>query len=146
MRRRSLMGGREECRQQVENYPGAIFKKFGSMADATAYVTGAGGSTSSSSSPSKRKKISEEEDDEDVDVVYCDGACKGNGHEGSVAGIGVWWGAGDPRSVFASLALRLAHRKGTETSQNGVRVHRPTIVQNLSCVSSSRVASALNGA
>lgn len=30
-------------------------------------------------------------------VVYCDGACKGNGKVGSVAGIGVWWGHNDSR-------------------------------------------------
>lgn len=38
-------------------------------------------------------------DVQDDDVVYCDGACKGNGKEGSVAGLGVWWGYGDPRCV-----------------------------------------------
>ena len=37
------------------------------------------------------------EDEMDCDIVYCDGACKGNGQPGSVAGIGVWWGHGDPR-------------------------------------------------
>lgn len=36
------------------------------------------------------------------DVVYTDGACSGNGQLGSVAGIGVWWGADDPRYVFPS--------------------------------------------
>jgi len=25
-------------------------------------------------------------------VAYSDGACKGNGKPGSVAGVGVWWG------------------------------------------------------
>ncbi|KAF5368515.1 hypothetical protein D9758_002392 [Tetrapyrgos nigripes] len=32
-------------------------------------------------------------------VVYCDGACKGNGQPGSVAGVGVWWGYGDERNI-----------------------------------------------
>ncbi|KAF9225331.1 ribonuclease H-like protein [Gyrodon lividus] len=35
----------------------------------------------------------------DCDIVYCDGACKGNGQVGSVAGIGVWWDHGDPRNI-----------------------------------------------
>lgn len=30
-------------------------------------------------------------------IVYTDGACKGNGKVGSIAGIGVWWGWDDPR-------------------------------------------------
>ncbi|KAI8986838.1 ribonuclease H-like domain-containing protein [Trametes punicea] len=32
-------------------------------------------------------------------VVYCDGACRGNGRSGSVAGVGVWWGQDDPRNI-----------------------------------------------
>ncbi|THH08974.1 hypothetical protein EW145_g2335 [Phellinidium pouzarii] len=38
-------------------------------------------------------------DEEGCDVVYSDGACKGNGHVGCVAGIGVWWGHDDPRNI-----------------------------------------------
>ena len=32
-------------------------------------------------------------------VVYCDGACRGNGKTGSIAGVGVYWGEGDQRLV-----------------------------------------------
>ncbi|THV06488.1 hypothetical protein K435DRAFT_848971 [Dendrothele bispora CBS 962.96] len=32
-------------------------------------------------------------------VVYCDGACKGNGKPGSIAGVGVWWGHDDERNI-----------------------------------------------
>ncbi|OSD07896.1 ribonuclease H-like protein [Trametes coccinea BRFM310] len=32
-------------------------------------------------------------------IVYTDGACRGNGQDGSVAGIGVWWGNDDPRNL-----------------------------------------------
>ena len=39
---------------------------------------------------------------EDRRIVYCDGACKGNGQQGSVAGVGVYWGHGDPRPVSFS--------------------------------------------
>ncbi|KIO06924.1 hypothetical protein M404DRAFT_419467 [Pisolithus tinctorius Marx 270] len=38
-------------------------------------------------------------DEKEFDVVYCDGACKGNGATGSKAGIGVWWGHNDPRNL-----------------------------------------------
>lgn len=64
--------------------------------------------------PSKGKKrshndmevynsISETSESTEPLVVYSDGACKGNGKVGSVAGIGVWWGNNDPRSVLVSL-------------------------------------------
>lgn len=32
-------------------------------------------------------------------IVYCDGACRGNGKPGAVAGVGVWWGPGDVRNI-----------------------------------------------
>ncbi|KAI0635048.1 ribonuclease H-like domain-containing protein [Trametes polyzona] len=32
-------------------------------------------------------------------VVYSDGACRGNGRVGAVAGIGVWWAKDDPRNI-----------------------------------------------
>lgn len=32
-------------------------------------------------------------------VVYTDGACKGNGRQGAIAGVGVWWGHNDPRNI-----------------------------------------------
>jgi len=32
-------------------------------------------------------------------IVYSDGACKGNGKVGSVAGVGVWWGQSDERNL-----------------------------------------------
>ena len=37
------------------------------------------------------------QDESGWDVVYSDGACKGNGKIGSIAGVGVWWGRDDPR-------------------------------------------------
>ena len=45
----------------------------------------------------KRPRSPDIEDEGDWDVVYSDGACKGNGQVGSVAGVGVWWGPDDPR-------------------------------------------------
>ena len=40
------------------------------------------------------------QDESGWDVVYSDGACKGNGKVGSVAGVGVWWGDNDARYAF----------------------------------------------
>ena len=54
-------------------------------------------------SPTKNVKWIQRETSPDVanesiwNVAYSDGACKGNGQPGSVAGIGVWWGRDDPR-------------------------------------------------
>lgn len=51
-----------------------------------------------SKTQSKKRGLSPNvEDESGWDVVYSDGACKGNGKTGSVAGVGVWWGHDDPR-------------------------------------------------
>lgn len=51
-----------------------------------------------------RSPASDIEGESDWDVVYSDGACKGNGQVGSVAGVGVWWGPNDPRLAIFMLS------------------------------------------
>ncbi|KAI6043465.1 ribonuclease H-like domain-containing protein, partial [Pisolithus marmoratus] len=46
-----------------------------------------------------RSTLAPDAEAKEFDVVYCDGACKGNGQAGSIAGIGVWWGHNDPRNL-----------------------------------------------
>lgn len=57
--------------------------------------------TGVSISREKRRKRAEGQldvdDETQWDVVYCDGACKKNGTDSAVAGVGVWWGYGDIR-------------------------------------------------
>ena len=46
-----------------------------------------------------KRTIGEAENESGWDIVYSDGACKGNGKVDSVAGLGVWWGHHDARCV-----------------------------------------------
>ncbi|KAG1773988.1 ribonuclease H-like domain-containing protein [Suillus placidus] len=55
--------------------------------------------TSSTFRPSGAVVANVKEDEPGYDVVYSDGACKGNGQVGSVAGVGVWWGWNDSRNI-----------------------------------------------
>jgi hypothetical protein len=50
----------------------------------------------------KRAFDAEVEDTTGWDIVYSDGACKGNGKVGSFAGVGVWWGPKDKRLALFS--------------------------------------------
>ena len=89
---------REECQEQVHGFVGARYKKFKTEEEAQAYVAGVPIAPSWVHSPaSKSPAPGDVVDETGWDVVYCDGACKGNGMPGSVAGIGVWWGKNDPR-------------------------------------------------
>jgi len=102
---------RDECLQQTNGYAGAKFKKFANSTEAEHFVTfgnslKALGSTFSfdveGGNKGKKRALSLDVEDESVwDVVYSDGACKGNGKVGSVAGVGVWWGHNDPRFALA---------------------------------------------
>jgi len=53
--------------------------------------------SSSRAGPAPVKKF--ETDTREPLVVYCDGACKGNGGKNTFAGLGVWWGCDDSRNL-----------------------------------------------
>ncbi|KAJ7269356.1 ribonuclease H-like domain-containing protein [Mycena haematopus] len=103
--RRVSHRGRDECKSLVNGVGGAEYKSFPNRADAVAWQTGATATslakpTSASHDKGKKRTMPVEVDDESGwDVVYSDGACKGNGQLGSYAGIGVWWGEGDDRNI-----------------------------------------------
>jgi hypothetical protein len=136
---------RSECEAQVKNFQGALYKKFINYAEAESFANG-GSSTGSatpvspattavetaSPSPTKKRALSSDaENVEEWDVVFCDGACKGNGQEGSVAGIGVWWGGDDNRYVRLRMHS-LLDLESREISPNVALETRRIIVQSLS--------------
>ncbi|PPQ99538.1 hypothetical protein CVT24_005328 [Panaeolus cyanescens] len=97
----------DDCEAQVKGFLGAKYKKFLNRAEAEAFVAG-GGPAAPSAAPStsvaasknlQATKTPDEDDESGFIVVYTDGACKGNGKNGSVAGVGVWWGPNDPRNI-----------------------------------------------
>ncbi|KAJ7109830.1 ribonuclease H-like domain-containing protein [Mycena epipterygia] len=97
---------RAECEAQVKGFHDAKYKKFNSPSEAKAWIAGNGSPVKSSGTSSeaggsdnKGKKRMRVPDESIYDVVYSDGACKGNGQSGSVAGVGVWWGRDDPRNI-----------------------------------------------
>lgn len=55
----------------------------------------------------KRGLSPDVENEADWLVVYSDGACKGNGKLGSIAGVGVWWGPDDSRLARDCLYPRI---------------------------------------
>lgn len=102
---------RDECLEQTNGYAGAKFKKFANSTEAEHFVTFGNSlralapafsfDVAEGSKGKKRALSLDVEDELGWDVVYSDGACKGNGKVGSVAGVGVWWGHNDPRFALA---------------------------------------------
>ncbi|KAG2155701.1 ribonuclease H-like domain-containing protein [Suillus clintonianus] len=103
---------------QVKNFHGAIYKKLNTETEALAFIAGESSlkppsePSSSKVSPTTMSSVAStfrpmavvnvKEDEPGYDVVYSDGACKGNGQVGSVAGVGVWWGWNDSRREISS--------------------------------------------
>jgi ribonuclease HI len=110
----------------VKGFHGAVYKKLTTEMEAHAFMAGESPvrpsssglhsttvppavastsvlltSSSSVASHSFPAVASLEEDEDGCDVVYSDGACKGNGKVGSVAGLGVWWGWNDSRQEIS---------------------------------------------
>lgn len=103
---------REECQNQTEGYPNARYKRFTTQKAAEDFAHGTIISTplpsksDRNAAKGKKRAHAKIEDESCWDVVYSDGACKGNGKDGSVAGVGVWWGHEDPRSVTLCASLK----------------------------------------
>ena len=112
---------RTDCEAQVKGFPGASYQKYKTLYEANEFAgisspnaavlktqtqapennqTLNPVSTSSkpkSVAPSSTSASGQKSGWEGWNIVYTDGACKGNGKAGSIAGIGVWWGWDDPR-------------------------------------------------
>ncbi|KAJ3570622.1 hypothetical protein NP233_g4280 [Leucocoprinus birnbaumii] len=97
----------DECQEQVKGFSKSDYKKFSKAVEAEAYMKGVQSvssiqpiSRSSEESPTGQKRsFANVADESQWSVVYSDGACKGNGQAGSVAGVGVYWGRDDPRNI-----------------------------------------------
>lgn len=105
-----------DCEPLVRGFSGAEYKKFPTREDAEAYVNGL--------EPKKRKHTEVPADVKRLcatpsgyTVVYTDGSALGNGTKDARAGIGVFWGAGDPRNVSEPLRdLRATNQRAELTA------------------------------
>ena len=78
----------EECEREVKGYKGAVFKKFKLENDAILFL-----------------KNGEIKQKTNIMKVYTDGSCINNGKEGSVGGIGIFFGDKDKRNISKKLNL-----------------------------------------
>ncbi|XP_048209427.1 ribonuclease H1 isoform X3 [Perognathus longimembris pacificus] len=85
-----------ECREQVNRFPAARFKKFATEDEAWAFV---------------RNSASPGGSEGDHVVVYTDGCCSSNGRKRARAGIGVYWGPGHPLNVGIRLPGRQTNQR-----------------------------------
>lgn len=77
----------ESCKQQVQGFKGAQFKKFKTKQDALNFLN------------DQHEEILNQ-----YTYVYCDGSCIHNGKPNAKAGIGIYFGDNDPRNVSESIS------------------------------------------
>jgi ribonuclease HI len=70
-----------DCKEHIENYPNAVFKKFEKIEDATEFI----------------------DDYKNNLYVYTDGSCINNGKTSARAGIGIYFGKDSPLNVSREL-------------------------------------------
>ena len=85
----------DKCKEQVNRYRGAIFKKFTNKEEAEHYFK---------TGKEKIVDIVLHENTLSYDIiVYTDGSCKNNGSKDAKAGIGIYFGKDDKRNVSKKL-------------------------------------------
>ena len=76
-----------ECKQSIDHYPKAIFKKFDTKEEAELFIE------------MYNSSKSEAESELPEYYVYTDGSCINNGKENAISGIGIYFGPNDIRNV-----------------------------------------------
>lgn len=101
-----------ECQAQVTGFGGSIFKKFETKGEAELFI----GERSVSISSNRKEEAINPGAKNAFDMlmskkptidcyIYTDGACSNNGRPNAAAGIGIYFGEGDPRNVSKRLPL-----------------------------------------
>ncbi|CAK7903220.1 ribonuclease H1 [[Candida] anglica] len=96
-----------DCKDQVNGYSGASFKKFDTAAEASSFASGGGSSYSgggSSYSGSSYFNSGTSRSQPQTQDIYIDGASRGNGKTQTPnAGYGLYYGENDSRNVAVAM-------------------------------------------
>ncbi|XP_040283486.1 ribonuclease H1 isoform X2 [Bufo bufo] len=87
-----------ECKEQVDRFPAARYKKFASEEEAWKFVK-------------DNPEASSSRLEGDSTIVYTDGCCSRNGRKEARAGIGVYWGPNHPMNVAERLEGRQTNQR-----------------------------------
>lgn len=93
-----------DARAQVVGYAGAVYRKFDARAAAEAF-SGVDGVAPAPAPPIVVLFASDAATVARNPEIYVDGSCLGNGRGGARAGVGVFFGDGDPRNLSESFTM-----------------------------------------
>lgn len=94
----------DDCKAQVDKFPGAKYKKFSNRFDAETFVGGSASKPAVKPIPVNDvgSSSSYSSDSNDV-IIYTDGACSANGSNDAKAGIGVFFGDNCLKNISAPV-------------------------------------------
>lgn len=112
-----------DAQQQILGFKAPKYRKFSSQQAAAAFVDSGGEVSVKTSNPPTAEMEAQQEDTRSTEQgaskrsrlsinptkscnllqVWTDGSSRGNGKEGAVAGVGVWFGEGDERNISEPL-------------------------------------------
>ena len=128
-----------ECKDLTEGFSGSVYKKFDNREDAemfliqsTLLMKPAGQSKQSTPTKSKQSKQSKAIVEIEASTfvpdyyVYTDGSCSNNGSRHAAAGIGIYFGEGDPRNV----SQRVEGKQTNNTAELGAIHHLYKLIES----------------
>ena len=121
-----------DCHTSVKGYSNAVFKKFKTRRQAEDYMKFSAQDANLAAQRNLQKKAREETSSFSSEVfrpdyyVYTDGACANNGKENAVAGIGIFFGAGDVRNV----SQRIKGKQTNNTAELTALIKTYPIIEN----------------
>ena len=110
----------ESCKEQVQGFKGAVFKKFKTKQEALIFLN-------------NQEEILKQ--DSNI-YVYCDGSCSHNGKPTAKAGIGIYFGENDPRNISESVN---GHSNNVAELSAMIRVYN-YVKKDITIVSDSKYA------
>ena len=110
----------ESCKEQVQGFKGAVFKKFKTKQEALIFLN-------------NQEEILKQ--DSNI-YVYCDGSCIHNGKPNAKAGIGIYFGENDPRNISESVN---GHSNNVAELSAMIRVYN-YVKKDITIVSDSKYA------
>jgi ribonuclease HI len=114
-----------DCKKQIDGFKGAVYKKFESELEANDFIS------ANSNKPPKKEKANtiveiEASTFQPDYYVYTDGSCSNNGKPYAKAGIGIYFGEGDPRNVSQPVT----GKQSNNTAELGAIYHLYELIES----------------
>ncbi|RYP14983.1 hypothetical protein DL765_005980 [Monosporascus sp. GIB2] len=132
----------------ITGWKGPKYKRFDTRKDAIEFIRTHGNEAAQKvlreqegqeiGPPAKKFKKSSPEAESNIQCIHTDGSARGNGRLGALAGVGVYFGAGDPRNISEPLEGEIQTNQRAELTAILRAVEGVSIDQSIRIYSDSK--------